>query len=109
MCEMGNGGSLGPGDRFFTVKKCAWREAAGAGAKLHGSDGAALVKGVRPAAPHVDSGKKTWCRSCLLFGGKTYLMQKASVLGLMRNGTTRLAGSMCGRRRETLRELIIRR
>lgn len=104
---MGNRGSLGHGGRFCTVKKSAGREAAGAGAELHESDGVALLKGVRAAAPYVDSGKRPQCSSCVLFGRKTYLMQKASVLGLVRNGTTRLAGSMYGRRRETLRELII--
>lgn len=105
LCEMGNGGSVGHGGRFCTVKKCAGREAAGA--ELHGSDGVALVKGVRAAAPHVGSGGRPQYSSCVLFAWKTYLMQKAGVLGLLRNGTTRLPGSTYGRRRETLRELII--
>lgn len=89
-CEIGNGGSLGHGDRFCTLKKSAGREAAGAGAELHRWDGVALMKGVRAAAPPVGSGERPQCSSCVLFGQKTYLMQKASILGLVRKGTTRL-------------------
>lgn len=102
---MGNRGSLGHGSRFCTVKECARRETAGV--ELHRSDGAALVKGVRAAVPHVGSGDRPQCNTCVLFWWKTYLMQKRSVLGLVRNGTTRLSGSMYGRTRETLRELTL--
>lgn len=101
---MGNRGSLGHGGRFCTMKKSAGRKAARAGAELQESDGVALVKGVGAAALHVASGERSQCSSYVLFGWTTYLMQKSSIPELVRNGTTRLAGSMYveeGRLRES--------
>lgn len=73
---------------------------------LHESDGVALVKGLRAAAPHACSGNRPQCSSCVLSGQKTLDAKSKGTCACEEWDNKACWQHALEKEKETLRELI---